>query len=264
TGNLPAGLEATMDVEWAHALAPLARIVVIEDPNQDPASFPGSLAQSLQTSFFNGSEIASISYGVKMNPTADSAASATMASLTSQGFSIFAAAGDSKTNAPGASLNWPGSDPNVVSVGGTSLFQRPPPAFFFETYWEGPLLSSAYGPTSVAAPSWQRAVTNQSQRIVPDVAFDANFQTGVLVYLNGSWWTMGGTSLGAPAWAAIWALCRTDAQNLPSAPIALYKVAQSRFGPFAFQNPSHTLFDSHTGLGTPNVSELISALQSIY
>lgn len=263
SGSLPAGLEATMDVEWAHALAPLARIVMIEDPTTDPGSFPNSLAQSLQTSFFNGSEIASISYGIAANAAADSAASATISALSGQGFSVFAASGESQTDSPGASLQWPGTDPSVVSVGGTSLFEKNP-AFFLETYWEGPYLTSVYGPTSLPSPYWQRAVTGQSNRLVPDVAFDANPRTGVAVYVDGSWWLNGGTSLGAPSWAAIWALCRTDAQNLPSAPIALYKVAQSRFGPYALHNPAHVLYDSRTGLGTPNVSELIYALQQIY
>lgn len=263
SGYLPPGLEATMDVEWVHALAPLARIVVIEDPTQDLSGFPGSLAQSLQTAWFNGSEIASISYGVPIDPGVDSAASSTISALGSQGFSVFAASGDSQSNSPGSALIWPGSDPNVVSVGGTSLFERNP-AFFLETYWEGPNGTSSYGTTGAAASYWQRAVSGLARRSVPDVAFDASPRTGVAVYLDGGWWVGGGTSLGAPAWSAIWALCRTDVAGLPAAPLALYAVAQSRYGPYALHNPTHIQFDARTGLGTPNVSELIYALQQIY
>lgn len=263
SGYLPPGLEATMDVEWAHALAPLARIVVIEDPSQDPSGFPGSLAQSLQTAWFNGSQIASISYGVPMDPGVDSSASSTISALSTEGFSVFAASGDSPVDAPGASLIWPGADPFVVSVGGTSLFERNP-AFFLETYWEGPNGTSSYGTTGAGASYWQRAVSGLSHRSVPDVAFDASPRTGVAVYLDGTWWVGGGTSLGAPAWSAIWALCRTGVSGLPAAPLALYAVAQSRFGPYALRNPTHVPFDSRTGLGTPNVGELIYALQQIY
>jgi len=265
-GSFPPSLEATMDVEWAHALAPLAQLIVVEDDaSGSSAAFPPSLAQGLQSQALNGGEIASDSWGVLPSAASDAGADQVLAALTSGGFSLFAAGGDNLGLSGPPPLYWPAVNPNVVAVGGTSLIERTP-ANYFESYWDQPDASSSFGAAPYAATYWQKQVTGLAQRQVPDVAFDANpsTQTGVDVYFDGSWLVEGGTSLGAPSWAAIWSLCRTAVPDVPTAQRALYAVASSRYDAGALHNPNNEIYDPRTGIGYPDVANLISALRALY
>lgn len=262
--SLAPGIEATMDIEWAHALAPLSQLIVVEDSaGGSSQAFPSNLVGSLTGQARNGAAIASVSWGVSASQGSFGGASQQLAALEAAGFSLFAAGGDNFGQSGPPPLVWPAVDPSAVAVGGTSLFERNP-ASFFETYWNQPTDSSTFGTTSYPAPYWQQRVTGDTHRQVPDVAFDGNPQTGVAVYMNGSWWREAGTSLGAPAWAAIWALCRSAVPYVPSASQALYTVAASRYGPGALHNPDNGTYDQRTGIGSPDVADLISALRALY
>lgn len=261
---LAPGLEATMDIEWAHALAPLAQLVVVEDVAGGTASqFPAQLASSLERAAANGTEIASVSYGIPPGSPNQDRASGIFAQLIDHGMSVFAAGGDNFDTNGSPPFVWPAVDPSAVSVGGTTLFEQNP-ASFFETYWDQPTDASTFGESSEPASFWQESLTGDPMRRIPDVAFDGNPRTGVVVYLDGGWWIAGGTSLGAPAWAAIWALCRTAVPGLPAAPRALYAVAASQYGPGALHNPNQLTYDERTGIGSPDVANLISALRALY
>ncbi len=261
---LSPGLEATMDVEWAHAIAPLAQILVVEDVAGGSAqSFPFDLARSLQAAAYNGAMIASVSYGVAQSAQNDQLPSEMLSGLLGSGMSIFASAGDNLNSAGPPPIVWPAADPSTVSVGGTTLFEQNP-AHFFETYWNGPYSASSFGSTIFAAPYWQEEVSGNPLRAVPDVSFVGNIQTPVSVYLNGAWWVAGGTSLGAPSWAAIWALVRTAVPAVGSAPRAIYAVANSRYDESALHTPNRTRYDVRTGVGSPDVANLISALRALY
>ncbi len=261
--NLAPGLEATMDIEWAHALAPLSQLIVVEDSASGSAQdFPADLVAALSGQARNGADIASVSWGVFANQGSFQGASQELAALQAEGFSLFAAGGDNLGQSGPPPLIWPSEDPSAVAVGGTTLIERNQ-ASFFQTYWNQPPETSTFGPTSFPAPYWQQRVTGKAQRQVPDVAFVGNPATGVAVYMGG-WWQQGGTSLGAPAWAAIWALCRAAVPYVPSASQALYNVAGSRYGPGALHNPNNTTYDSRTGIGWPDVANLISALRALY
>ena len=262
---LSPGIEATMDIEWAHALAPLSQLIVVEDSAGSSAqAFPYDLVQSLQGQARNGAQIASVSWGVAAGSASFQSANQSLAVLQAEGFSLFAAGGDNLDLSGPPPLVWPAVDPSAVAVGGTSLFEKNP-ATFFETYWNQPTDASTFGTTSYAAPYWQERVTGQPLRQVPDVAFDGNpAKTPVDVYMNGGWFIEGGTSLGAPAWAAIWALCRSAVPYAPAASQALYTVAASRYGPGALNNPNRKVYDPRTGIGSPDVADLISALRALY
>jgi len=261
--NLAPGLEATMDVEWAHALAPLSQLIVVEDSaGSSPQAFPPDLVSALGNQLRNGAEIASVSLGLT-SPGALQGPNQQLASLEAQGLSLFAAGGDSLGIGGQGPLFWPAVNPSVVAVGGTTLIVRNP-ASVFETYWNQPDGASSFGGTSYPAPYWEQRVTGQDERQVPDVAFVGNPSYGVAVYMNGSWWREGGTSLGAPAWAATWALCRAAVAYIPAAPQALYTVAASKYGPGALHNPDNATYDPRTGVGTPDVANLISALRALY
>ncbi|MDA8346556.1 MAG: S8 family serine peptidase [Thermaerobacter sp.] len=261
---LAPGLEATMDIEWAHAIAPLAQILVVEDVSGGSAqSFPQDLANSLQGAAFDGATIASVSYGVPQNAQQDRQPGQTLQGLLDRGMSIFAAGGDNLDTTGPPPIVWPAADPSTVAVGGTSLFERSP-ASYFETYWNGLYSASSYGNTIFAAPYWQEELSGSPLRSVPDVSFVGNVQTPVSVYMQGSWWVAGGTSLGAPAWAAIWALVRTAVPAVGNAARAVYTVASSRYDTSALHTPNRTRFDVRTGVGSPDVANLISALRALY
>ena len=99
--------------------------------------------------------------------------------------------------------------PDVVSVGGTTLNLSGTGAYLGESAW-----TSTGGGYSryEAEPAYQYSIQSTGLRSVPDVAFDANPNTGMSVYSTapstgqGSWSVFGGTSLGAPAWAGITAI----------------------------------------------------------
>ncbi len=261
--NLPPGIEATMDIEWAHALAPLSQLIVIEDSaGGSSQAFPSNLVSALSSQARNGAQIASSSWSVFASQGSFEGPNQQLAALQAEGFSLFAAGGDNLGQAGPPPLVWPAVAPSTVAVGGTTLIERNQ-ASFFETYWNQPPVASTFGPTSYPAPYWQQRVTGKSQRQVPDVAFLGNPQKGVAVYMNG-WWIEGGTSLGAPAWAAIWAICRAAVPYVPSASQALYNVAASRYGPGALHNPQGSTYDPRTGIGSPDVANLISALRALY
>jgi subtilase family serine protease len=122
------------------------------------------------------------------------------------GITFVAASGDS---GPGSGAEYPAASPEVLAVGGTTLNLDDQGDYLFETAW-----TSSGGGTSrfEPEPDYQRAVQTTGRRSTPDVAFDGDPDTGVEVYETpltggpGTWQTIGGTSLGAPAWAGILAI----------------------------------------------------------
>ena len=124
-----------------------------------------------------------------------------------QGVTFIAAAGDSGVY---SGVQWPASSPNVLSVGGTSLYtQDKSGTYYTETSWSG----TSGGFSQVEdEPSYQATVQNTGVRTIPDVAYDADPNTGFAVYDSVAdqgyvgWQEVGGTSAGAPQWAAIIAI----------------------------------------------------------
>ncbi len=191
-------LEISLDVEWAHALAPQATILLVEAKSN---SLTDLLAAVSYATSYMGVKAVSMSWGGSEFSTEISYDSY----FATPGIVFFASSGDN-----GAGVIWPSSSPNVVGVGGTTLNLDSSGAVTSETAWSGSGGGvSAYG----AKPTYQTnyGVTT-ARRAVPDVSYDADPNTGVLVYdstpYQGSsgWWVVGGTSAGAPQWAAIQAL----------------------------------------------------------
>src|SRR5262249_40894693 len=119
-----------------------------------------------------------------------------------RGITFVAASGDSGPTG----AEWPSVSPNVLAVGGTSLNVGPSGEYQFESAWFDS--SGGYGRYQ-PEPAYQRSIQATGKRSTPDVAFVGDPSTGVAVYqttpgsAQGSWFTVGGTSLGTPAWAAI-------------------------------------------------------------
>ena len=268
-------LETALDIEWAHVMAPMANITLVE-ATDDGAGFYAAVntAKALP-----GVSVVSMSWGgaevpgqIANDPTFTTPAGKL---ANNQGVTFVAATGDY-----GSPPNYPATSPNVVGVGGTSLvLAATTNARVSETAWS----SSNGGLSSVyAQPSFQANVTNlagTASRASPDVAFLADPNPGVYVYdsvprfgQSGPWWHEGGTSLGAPAWSGLIAdadALRTSeglgtldgaSQTLP----ALYSLPATDFFDITTgSNKTYSAgpeYDLVTGLGTPNAAQLVPDL----
>lgn len=189
-------LEEALDIEWAHSIAPGAKIYLVEAAS---SSMSDLLYAVRIASGLSGVREVSMSWGsdeTKSETSDDSY-------FTTPSITYFAAGGDSDDD-----LEYPSASPDVVSVGGTTLNRNSAGALTSETAWD----DSGCGISRYEArPSFQNVISSDvgSHRGSNDVAFDADPNSGVLVYdstpLYGEegWWQVGGTSLGTPSWAGV-------------------------------------------------------------
>ncbi|MGA7866788.1 MAG: S53 family peptidase [Stellaceae bacterium] len=191
--NADWNVEEALDIEWAHAMAPGAKIYLVEAASSNFTDLlkAVSVANSL-VSKAGGGEV-SMSWG----GSEFSGETGYDSYFGQPGVAYFGAAGDS----PG--VNWPSASPNVVSVGGTSISRNPNTGIFQqEIAWQ----SGGGGPSVYETrPSYQSAISEivGNERGTPDVGADADPSTGVWVYAYPYWYIVGGTSVAAPVWAGI-------------------------------------------------------------
>jgi subtilase family serine protease len=191
-GNVNWGVEIALDVQWAHAVAPSAKILLIE---------ANSASLSDLLSAINYARLRSDVVSVSMSWGASEFSSETGYDsyfTSSYGATFYASSGDS-----GAGTSWPAVSANVVCVGGTALtFSNG--AVSSETAWSG---SGGGVSTYVPKPAYQANVP-YAKRAIPDVSYDADPNSGFAVYdsYGYGWIVVGGTSAGAPQWAAIQSL----------------------------------------------------------
>jgi hypothetical protein len=258
--------EEALDVEWAHALAPAANILLVEANN---SSFSNLNAAVDYARHQPGVSVVSMSYGG-----AEFSGEAGYDGLYTTpaghaGVTFVAAAGDS-----GAPPIYPAASPNVVAVGGTTLSLGAANAYAGETGWSG----SGGGISAYEAqPAYQQGVVTQTatQRGNPDVAFDANPASGVAVYNSytyGSaapWVKIGGTSFSAPAWGALLAVADQGRALSNAVPLdgaggalpALYQLPATDFHDIVSGNNGYAAgpgYDLVTGRGSP-VANLVVA-----
>ncbi|HLW85128.1 MAG TPA: S53 family peptidase [Candidatus Sulfotelmatobacter sp.] len=191
-------VEESLDVQYAHAMAPLATLFLVEaQSNSDADLFCAVSVASNIVVAAGGGEV-SISWGggeFSGETSYDSIFAAT-------NVVYFASTGD------GPGVIYPSASPNVVAVGGTSLsFSITTGDELHENVWQ-----DTGGGLSLyeSRPSYQSSISTivGSQRGVPDVSADANPYTGVwvldtLVSGPGTWYVVGGTSVASPLWAGI-------------------------------------------------------------
>jgi hypothetical protein len=196
--------EESLDVEWAHAIAPGANILVVEAKSQSLQDLLNAVNTARNTA---GVVVVSMSWGFPEVPNETSYDAYFTTPAGHEGVTFVAASGDSGV------VEYPSASPNVLAVGGTTLTLTSSGSYGSETAWyDSGGGYSQYEPE----PSYQLSVQTTGQRSTPDVAFDANPDTGVNVYgpsastfgsgSSSSWQVVGGTSVGAPAWAAIIAI----------------------------------------------------------
>jgi len=191
--------EQALDIEWAHAMAPKAKIFLVEAAS---SSFADLLVAedcaSKQVAAAGGGEISNSWGGSEFSTetTLDS-------HFKTSKIVYFASTGDS------AGTEWPSVSTSVVAVGGTTTSRVNSGTtfgnFIGEAAWEdGGGGLSTYEPR----PSYQSSLPKATHRLVPDVSSDANPNTGVWVYDNNPtngccWYVFGGTSVASPSWAGI-------------------------------------------------------------
>ena len=190
-------LEIALDVEWAHAIAPGAKILLVEATTNSftnlltAEDYARTHAQYVSNSWGASEFSSETSYD---------------AHFAQSGVSFFVSAGDG-----GLPADYPSASPNVISVGGTTLHFDSSGGFTGETGWSsgGGGCSTYEAATSAQASFAQYGQVNcGGKRATPDVSLDADPASGVSVYdtvrLQGQlgWFTVGGTSASSPMWAA--------------------------------------------------------------
>jgi subtilase family serine protease len=278
TGQKPAmnanwSMEIALDVEWAHAMAPQAKIVLVEAASNKMAD----LYRGVDVAVRSGASVVSASWGCPEY----SGERGDDAHFASTGVTFTAATGDN-----GSGVQFPSASPDVVAVGGTTLAADANGNYQGETGWKG----SGGGQSSVEfEPSFQAgfALPNDAKgrRGVPDVAFDADPSTGFAIYDSVAyqgwvgWYEVGGTSAGTPQWAALFAIANSSRvavrkRLLSATPGILYGLAKANYGAYFHDetNGSNgkcgtlcaagTKYDYVTGLGTPRVDAIVGALVS--
>jgi hypothetical protein len=195
SANAQGAQEIAIDVEYAHAMAPGANILLVEANS----SADSDLHAAVRCAVKNGANVISMSYG---GP--EYAGEILEDSVFAHSGVIYV----SSTGDTGAPGEYQAFSPNVVAVGGTSLYLDSQGNYLTESGW-----SSSGGGISQfeKQPAYQNGVVTQSstQRTIPDVAFDADPNTGVLVYDSfgsGGWAVYGGTSVSAPIMAGLAAI----------------------------------------------------------
>ena len=206
-------VEEALDVEWAHAIAPGAQIILVEANSQSLSDLMASVATAASQP---GVSVVSMSWGF------------------AEGQAVFAsdeAAYDSVFNVPGVTFvastgdygaadpEYPAFSPNVVAVGGTSLTLNADNSYNSETGWgyysssAGAFIGSGGGISLYEPePAYQQGVQSTGSRTTPDVSLVADPATGAWIAdpynldPSNPFEVVGGTSLSAPAWAGLLAL----------------------------------------------------------
>ncbi len=189
-------LEAALDIEWAHAMAPGAKLYLVEAASNSFADMFAAVAVATTLVNQNGGGQVSMSWGSPEFPNETQYD----AQFTTPGVVYLASVGDS----PGVS--YPSASRHVISAGGTTTARNPVTgAFETEIAWQ----SSGGGPSLYETrPVYQNGISAMvgAARGTPDLSFDSNPFTGVWVYnstFGGYWWVVGGTSVAAPSLAGI-------------------------------------------------------------
>jgi len=218
TPEKPQG-EAVLDLEIIHEIAPAAKMVVyLSAP--DFAHADRAFDQMVNDHL--GSVI-SESLGA-CEPETPLGHRDTYANIQDRsvalGMSHFVASGDNGAFTCGVdqppAASFPSTLANVTSVGGTTVFESVQGIYFKEAAWGGPVGETGSGGGAsqfYPIPDYQKSVSEAAGhgfRQVPDVAADADPNSGFAIVFLGQDGEAGGTSAAAPLWAATVALIDQD------------------------------------------------------
>jgi subtilase family serine protease len=251
-------METALDVEWAHAIAPGANILLVEASSSSLSDLLTAVNYARNAS---GVSVVSMSWG-----TSDFAGEANYNSYftTPAGHTpvtFVASSGDS-----GAGASWPAIADNVLAVGGTTLKLTASNGYSSEVAWSG---SGGGYSSNETEESFLKTVQTTGKQSDPDVSYDADPSTGFYVRDAGNWYDVGGTSAGAPQWSALLALVNQGRATAGKA--ALTNASQSIFS--LPSNDFHDItsgsngaykatagYDPVTGRGSPIANLVVSGL----
>jgi kumamolisin len=262
--------EVALDIQVAGAAAPGAKIAVYFAPNSDQG-FVDAITKAIHDSE-NAPSVLSISWGApesEWTEQAITAMNAAFADAAGLGVSVFAASGD-RLAGDGIDdgkphVDFPASSPHVVGCGGTRL-SAGTGVIADEIVWNADGVGTGGGVSTLfEAPGYQSKTKLPAKgRGVPDVAAEADPNTGYRIVVNGAVETIGGTSAAAPLWAGLFALLN----EMRSTPIGAPH-AQLYANPAAFRDITEgdniengygyaagPGWDACTGLGSPNGPEI--------
>ncbi|MGA2033654.1 MAG: choice-of-anchor Q domain-containing protein, partial [Thermoguttaceae bacterium] len=265
------GVETSLDVEWAHAIAPGANILLVEANDNSPTNMYAAVDYARKAL---GVVVVSVSWDQSefFGENADDSYFTTPTGHNGVTFCV--ASGDA-----GAPPEYPAASPNVVAVGGTMLTLDASGNYSSEIGWYG---SGGGIDTYESQPSYQKGVVTQSttNRTAPDVAWNAVNYAVCDSYDFGSrtsWEAVDGTSASCPQWAATVAIADQGraipelsldgpSQTLP----ALYALSAGNYHDITTGSsdgsPNYSAapgYDLVTGLGTPAANMLVPQLAGI-
>lgn len=250
--------ETSIDVEWAHAIAPGAHLALVVAPSDNPPDVVGALELAISKyqgaiisqSFSEDEPDAQSDGSLGISHELYSAAGALGETLVS-GSGDWGSGGIDNAFDAGSGANtveYPASDPDVVAVGGTQADAYD--GQFGETPASAPLGAGAlkangsYGSEQawnecdvICGATGGGTSAIFTNRTVPDVSYDAALFGGVQAVVNGVLGTAAGTSVGAPQWAGILAIADEERAAAHKPPLgfvnpALYSIASSHGSDF--------------------------------
>lgn len=260
-------LESSLDVQWAHAIAPRANLLLVEAKSDSLNDLMTMVNVARQQP---GVVAVSMSWGISEFAGQTNYDNILTTPLGHQGITFVAASGD---NGSWLGASYPAISPNVLGVGGTQLFVSGDGTYLYETAWgdSGGGYSRFY-----SEPAYQATAQGSAIRTSPDVAWNGSVTSGVSVYSTlsdtgpGGWFTVGGTSAGTPAWAAIIAIADQGRAingqgSLAGAQSLVYTLSSSDFHDITSGRNGYSAsagYDLVTGLGTPYADRVVTGLAS--
>jgi len=288
--------EESLDVEWAHAIAPGANIILVECDSESSLYTGVTWAATPVSRGGGGATVISMSFGVDGGYSSETSDDATFNPAAYPGVTFLASTGDNGSNGfPNLQAGYPADSPYVVAVGGTALYLNTTSAagsgggtYQYETGWDELAYSGGAGGGGIsnyeAQPSYQTTAAapfTTSNRAAPDVSFDADPYTGVEIYDSqadwGGWGGIGGTSLASPCWAGLMAVTDQVRADAGLSPLTGYTQTLPRLYSI-YDSPSYTTdfndvtsgdngtynalpgYDLATGIGSPIANTLVPVL----
>ncbi len=275
--NGPDG-EVMLDIEVVGAIAPQASIVVYFAPNTD-AGFLDAITTAIHDST-NKPSVISISWGgpeSSWTAQAMTAMDEAFQAAATMGITVCVASGDNGSSdgvGSGDHVDFPSSSSFALGCGGTSL-RVSGSSISSEVVWNDGADNGASGggiSSFFALPTWQTGTdaVDQGKRValskrgVPDVAGNADPETGYEVRIDGTNTVIGGTSAVAPLWAAL--IARINQVSGKSAGYinpTLYQNSKALYDITSGNNGDYDAavgWDACTGLGSPNGAALVGVI----